>query len=337
MKQTLRIVLQALTGALVVVALAGVWGWQEMDSMMQRPLALIRPVLITITPGSNLTRIAADLEREGFVTHRWLFALRARLDGVAHRLKAGTYEINDGETPTQILAALVAGRTRVFQVTFIEGCRFDDMRRTLGKAPHLVHTLTDVSDSELARALGLPVAALEGKFFPSTYQYEAGTEDRLILARAQQRMQQILDRLWTTRQSGLPYKSAYEALIMASIIEKETGQADERPAIAGVFLRRLVRGMKLQTDPTVIYGLGAAFDGNLTRADLTRDTPYNSYTRGGLPPTPIAMPGEAALNAALNPATGDALYFVAKGDGGHQFSNSLHEHNAAVRRYQLKR
>jgi UPF0755 protein len=198
-------------------------------------------------------------------------------------------------------------------------------------------TLDGLEPPAIMAALGLEPRHPEGLFFPSTYRFDDGDSDADILRRAYRRMQRVLDDAWAKRDPELPYATPYEALIMASIVEKETGQADEREAIAGVFVRRLRRGMKLQTDPTVIYGLGAAFDGNLRRADLRRDTPYNTYTRHGLPPTPIALPGAAAIEAALHPADGKALYFVAKGDGSHHFSDSLRQHNNAVRRYQLKR
>jgi UPF0755 protein len=209
------------------------------------------------------------------------------------------------------------------------------MRAGLDAEPALIHTLAALDDDSVLARLGLDAPSPEGLFFPATYHYEDGDSDLDILARAARRMQKELDTAWQGRRDGLPYTSPYEALIMASIIEKETGRAEERARIGGVFVRRLQRGMKLQTDPTVIYGLGTGFDGNLRRADLRRDTPYNTYVHHGLPPTPIAMPGADAIAAALDPAPGSALYFVAKGDGAHHFSNSLREHNAAVRRYQL--
>ena len=236
-----------------------------------------------------------------------------------------------------MLEAFRTGDTKTFDVTFIEGSRFADMRRVLAAQPHLLHTIEDKSDEELMAELGVPEIPAEGMFFPSTYRYEAGSRDIELQARACTQLQEILNREWEERAEDLPYASPYDALIMASIIEEETGRAQERREIAGVFVRRLKRGMKLQTDPTVIYGLGKAFDGNLRRADLEGDTPYNTYTRSGLPPTPIALPGADAIAAALDPAPGKALYFVARGDGTHQFSKTLNEHNVAVHRYQLRR
>ena len=235
-----------------------------------------------------------------------------------------------------LLSHMVAGNTKSFSVTFVEGMRFDDMLRILADTPHITSVLTGLDHQEIMRRVGQPEQHPEGQFFPATYDFGHGSEDITILRRAYQRMRRELADAWRERDPELPYETPDEALVMASIIEKETGLASERAEIAGVFVRRLRRGMKLQTDPTVIYGLGAAFDGNLRRADLRRDTPYNTYTRHGLPPTPIALPGADAIHAALHPAPGNSLFFVARGDGSHQFSATLAEHNRAVRRYQLK-
>ncbi len=317
-------------------AVAGAW-WLHAQTRqaMHAPLALDAPTLFRIAPGSNVRTIARRLEREGWVRDYRLFVLAARIDNLAHRIQAGTYELVPGSSLADFLDAIVAGRTKTFAIRFIEGSRFTDMRAELAAAPALAHHLAELDDDAVLARLGLEAPSPEGLFFPATYHYEDGDRDLDILARAARRMQAELDAAWRARRDGLPYGSPYEALIMASIIEKETGRADERARIGGVFVRRLQRGMKLQTDPTVIYGLGAGFDGNLRRADLRRDTPYNTYVRHGLPPTPIAMPGADAIAAALDPAPGSALYFVAKGDGAHHFSDSLREHNAAVRRYQL--
>lgn len=325
----------ALALVLLVAALGA--AWHESTRVLARPLALDAPRIFTIASGSSVAAVARQLNTEGWLPEPRLLTWRARVDGRARALKAGTYEAVPGDTLDSLLARIVAGQTKRFAVTFIEGCRFADMRATLAAAPYLVHTLDDADDPSLAADLGLPTSRPEGWFFPATYDYEAGTEDRAILRRAHRRMTEELARQWEARAADLPLQSPYEALVLASIIEKETGAAAERAEIAGVFARRLQRGMRLQTDPTVIYGLGTDFDGDLRRADLTRDTPYNTYTRAGLPPTPIAMPGAAALAAAVQPAAGEALYFVARGDGRHHFSGSLGEHNAAVRRYQLER
>ncbi len=337
MKPVLRRVALAGCLAAIAVVVAALALEREMQRLMQHTINLDAPVLLRVAPGSNVRTLGRQLEREGWLADYRLFALHARLAGDASRIQAGTYEVLPGDTPQAVLARIVAGRTKRFDITFVEGATFADLRRVLAAAPHLQTTLAGVADDDVMAALDLPPGPPEGLFFPSTYHYADGSTDRDVLRRAWRKMQQVLDAAWELRAPELPYTDAYAALIMASIVEKETGSAGERAEIAGVFVRRLRRGMKLQTDPTVIYGLGAAFDGNLTRADLARDTPYNTYTRGGLPPTPIAMPGRAAIEAALHPADGETLYFVARGDGSHQFSKTLREHNQAVRRYQLRR
>lgn len=338
MKRALRIVLWCTALGALASAGAGWWLQQEMARIMA--LESVAPgtrQLFVIEPGSSLGDVASRLEAEGWLASRTLFALSARLRGVAHRIKAGTYEIRGGDTPQAILERIVAGDTHAFGLTVVEGTTFGSLLLLLAEAPGLRHTVTTMSGADIMTALERPGVHPEGQFFPATYRYHADTTDLELLRRMHTRLQQELDRAWRERAPDLPYDSAYEALIMASIVEKETGRAEERAAIAGVFLRRLKLGMKLQTDPTVIYGLGASFDGNLRRRDLRQDTPYNTYTRHGLPPTPIALSGRAALVAATQPADGKALYFVARGDGSHQFSETLSEHNRAVRRYQLKR
>lgn len=303
---------------------------------MARPNAISEPLLFIVKTGSDLAQVARDVERAGLVSHYAYFEWRARWTGVAAALQAGTYEVLPRDTAAEVLAKLVHGRTKTFTITFIEGTRFSDLRRLLDADAHVAHQCAQRSDAEVMTALGLAGQAAEGQFFPSTYHFKANTSDLALLKRAYLRMQKLLASSWPRRAAQLPYNSPYDALIMASIIEKETARADERPAIAGVFVRRLARGMKLQTDPTVIYGMGKTYNGNLRHADLERDTPYNTYTRGGLPPTPIAMPGAAALEAAVMPAPGNALYFVARGDGSHQFSSTLSEHDDAVRKFQLR-
>ncbi|MEQ8661153.1 MAG: endolytic transglycosylase MltG [Gammaproteobacteria bacterium] len=335
MRRRFRLALTLLVVAALATLAGAAWLREETRRVMHAPLALDAPRLLRIEPGSNVTSIARRLEAEGWLPDYRFFVLSARLDDRAQRIQAGTYELAPGDSLHDFLAALVAGRTKTFAIRFIEGCRFSEMRALLAAEPYLQHSLDGLSDAALLARLGLEARSPEGLFFPATYHFDDGTRDVDILARAARRMQDILGQAWAQRREGLPYASPYEALIMASIIEKETGRADERARIGGVFVRRLERGMKLQTDPTVIYGLGDGFDGNLRRADLRRDTPYNTYVRHGLPPTPIAMPGADAFAAALDPAPGNALYFVAKGDGAHHFSASLGEHNAAVRRYQL--
>jgi UPF0755 protein len=257
--------------------------------------------------------------------------------GGAGRLHAGEYAIEPGLSPRALLAKLAAGEVIQHHFTIVEGWTFAQLRDALAHDAGLTQSLSTSDDAAIMRQLGAADAPPEGWFLPETYNYVKGMEDIDILRRAHKAMADELDKLWPGRDPNVPLQSPYEALILASIVEKETGRADERPQIAAVFQHRLKIGMRLQTDPTVIYGLGAAFDGNLRRADLDTDTPFNTYTRDGLPPTPIALPGAASLNAALHPAATDALYFVARGNGSHEFSATLEAHNRAVAKYQLHR
>jgi UPF0755 protein len=240
-------------------------------------------------------------------------------------------------TPYQLLLSLNHGKATQGSVTFIEGRTFAQMRAKLTKNDAVKQTISVLSESEILKNMGSEYTIAEGLFFPDTYYFDRNTADTVMLQRSYEAMRTKLDMAWKKRAAGLPYKNSYQALIMASIVEKETGQASERPLIAGVFINRLRIGMRLQTDPSVIYGMGAQYKGNIRKKDLLTDTPYNTYTRIGLPPTPIAMPGLASIEAALHPASTRALYFVGKGDGSHAFSNSLEEHNRAVVKYQLKK
>jgi UPF0755 protein len=254
--------------------------------------------------------------------------------GVVTRLQVGEYAVGHGMTPITLLDKLEDGRVIQHRFTIVEGWNFRELRAALAREPALEQTIAGLSDEEVMRQLGAGGEHPEGRFLPETYHYTRGLSDLDLLKRSRLAMRAALEAAWESRMPDLPIKSEYEALILASIIEKETGSAGERPQIAGVFVRRLRLGMKLQTDPTVIYGIGATYSGNITRRHLEQDTPYNSYVRFGLPPTPIALPGRAAIEAAVNPAPGDALYFVSRGDGSHVFSATLSEHNAAVSRYQ---
>jgi UPF0755 protein len=240
-------------------------------------------------------------------------------------------------TPYQLLLSLNNGKSTQGSVTFIEGRTFVQMRAKLEKNDAVKQTISVLSESEILKNMGSEYAVAEGLFFPDTYYFDRNTADTVMLQRSYDAMRSKLDDAWNKRATGLPYKNSYQALIMASIVEKETGKASERPMIAGVFINRMRYGMRLQTDPTVIYGMGAQYKGNIRKKDLLTDTPYNTYTRNGLPPTPIAMPGLASIEAALHPASTKALYFVGKGDGSHAFSNNLEEHNRAVAKYQLKK
>ena len=292
------------------------------------------PKTFSITPGTSLQGLAAQLHKSHIVNSPLAFRLLGRLLNKSKVLKAGVYEISRPLTPLALYEKIERGEVTQAAVQFIEGWTIREVRAALKQQVNLRHASATMTDAQLLAAIGATEGHVEGLFFPDTYFYVPHTTDIDILRRAYRTQRDKLAMEWQGRAPGLPYRTPYEALIMASIIEKETGVADERPIIAAVFLNRLNQGMRLQTDPTVIYGLGAGFDGDLRKENLQRDTPYNTYTRRGLPPTPIAVPRAAALHAALHPAKSDALYFVARGDGTHVFSSTLEAHNRAVNRYQ---
>jgi len=310
-------------------AAAGAWWW------LQRPMTLAAPsVELSIEAGSSPREVAhawvaAGVQEDARLLYQWF-----RWSGQARQIRAGSYEIHQGATPRELLAKMVRGDEILEQLRLIEGWTFRQWRAALAAAPALKHQTAEMSDADIMAALGAPGQHPEGRFFPDTYAYSRGVSDLTVLKRAYRSMDRRLDAAWSGRAEKLPLKSPEEALILASIVEKETGAAADRGLVAAVFVNRLRLGMPLQTDPSVIYGLGAAFDGNLRKRDLLADTPYNSYTRAGLPPTPIAMPGAAALAAALHPAPSRALYFVARGDGSSEFSDDLAAHNRAVNKYQ---
>ncbi len=288
----------------------------------------------SITRGSGLRNATRQMIEAGIGMQAWPFNLLGRLASKQTAIKAGSYQVSTGVTPWQLMKKITQGDFAQSEVAFIEGWTFRQMRAALDVHAAVRHDSTGLPDADLMRRLGADTLMPEGLFFPDTYLFGKGESDLAILARAHRTMRKQLQSAWQQRDPDVPLASPYEALILASIVEKETGQASERELIAGVFINRLRAGMKLQTDPTVIYGLGVKFDGNLRKRDLTRDGPFNTYTRAGLPPHPIAMPGQAALLAVLSPARTDALYFVARGDGTSQFSRSLDEHNRAVAKYQ---
>lgn len=293
-------------------------------------------VVVEVLPGTAFSGIARLLAREGLISRpRWL-TLYAVLTGQAERIQAGEYQIQPGLSPKQLLELLVSGKVVQYQVTLVEGWRFDDFLAKLAEQDKLVKKTFSLSPQQIMAELGRPEEHPEGRFFPDSYQYVAGTSDLDILKRAYERLEMVLAEEWQNRSDNLPYETSYEALIMASIIEKETGLASERGEIAGVFIRRLQRGMRLQTDPTVIYGLGTNYQGNIKRKHLRQSTAYNTYVIKGLPPTPIAMVGRAAIHAALHPQPGTSLYFVARGDGSHFFSDTLEQHQSAVQQYQIE-
>ncbi|MEA3638571.1 MAG: endolytic transglycosylase MltG [Lamprobacter sp.] len=291
--------------------------------------------LFEIRPGTRLRDLAARLADEGLIGDPYFFIALAYQERLQSQIKAGEYAIVQGMRPRDLLRLFASGRSVQYPVTLIEGWTFRDALDSLSTHEVLTLELAGLSDAEVMQRIGIEDAHPEGWLFPDTYLVTRDSTDVAVLKRAHARMKQVLNEEWGQRLDDLPIETPYEALILASIIEKETGLATERPDIAGVFVRRLRRGMRLQTDPTVIYGMGDDYDGNIRRQDLRQATAYNTYVIDGLPPTPIALPGREALHAALNPAAGDALYFVSRGDGSHHFSATLKEHNCAVRKYQL--
>jgi len=299
-------------------------------------LAIDKPLQFSLKHGSSLRGAARQMQAAGVIHTPRQFELLARILDDANRIQAGNYEIGGAITPFALLRKLTSGDRSQDRITFVEGWTLGQMRAALDSHAAIKHDTQGVVESEFVRRLGIPHASAEGLFFPDTYYFANGTSDAAILRRAYRAMQAQLDSFWKSRAGGLPLENPYQALILASIIEKETGQPGERPIIAAVFVNRLRLGMRLQSDPTVIYGLGAQFDGDLRKRDLLADGPYNTYTREGLPPTPIAMPGANALTAALNPASTKALYFVARGDGTSYFSATLAEHERAVTKYQRR-
>jgi UPF0755 protein len=311
------------------------WRWLQDWWLQPGPAAPAQTFIVP--PGSSMAEVAALLSDRGLLSRPALWRAAARWQSLDGQIKQGEYRVSDPVSPAALLALLVAGEVVEYQLTLPEGITLAQALVILHSSEGLTATL-EGPDAPALLALVDPHPSAEGWFFPDSYRYTRGDTDLAVLEQAHRRMTRMLAELWQARTMALPYDTPYEALIMASIVERETGLAAERDAIAGVFVRRLERGMRLQTDPTVIYGLGATFDGNLRRVHLADETnPYNSYRHHGLPPTPIALPGRAAIEAALNPLQGSALYFVARGDGSHVFSDTLEQHNAAVRAYQLQR
>ena len=323
---------------LAAVALGG-WFWVRYQGFADAPIALAGTErILVVESGDGFRDILRKLRGLGVVEgHDLEWKALAHEMQVVTRLQVGEYTIRHGITPRELLAKLESGKVIQQRFTIVEGWNLRELRAALAKDPTLGQTLADTPDDGLMAALGRDDAHPEGRFLPETYHYTRGMSDRDLLARAALAMDKALADAWAMRSPDSPLKSPDELLVLASIVEKETGKASERAEIAGVFTRRLVKGMLLQTDPTVIYGMGSAYDGNIRRKDLETDTPYNTYTRAGLPPTPIALPGRAALVAAAQPADGDTLYFVSRGDGSHVFSATLAEHNRAVACHQLKR
>lgn len=326
---------------LTLILLAGLAAaalWYHYQQFLQTPLNLPQEGLtLEVERGTSLKKLAQKLADQNVLDQPDYFYWYGRQRRQAHLIRAGEYAVPADSTPEKLFDLLISGKTITYKLTLVEGWNFKQIMAAIQANPILKKELTDLDAEQIMQRLGYADQHPEGQFFPDTYLFPRGTSDVQFLQRAYQRMQKILQEVWAERAEDIAVKTPEEALILASIVEKETGKASERTQIAGVFTRRLKINMKLQTDPTVIYGMGDRFKGNIRRKDLRENTPYNTYVHRGLPPTPICMPGRDALHAAVNPADGKALYFVSKGDGSHQFSATLKAHNAAVRKYQLKR
>lgn len=321
-----------LLGAVAVVSglIAGGTWW-----LLRQPLALpVSPFEFHVKAGSSLSGVARELAARQALVHPLLLIGLARWRGVDRGIKAGSYEVEQGITLPRLLDMLTQGDVTQTSLTIVEGTTFAELKELLRRSPDVANTVLDLSDRELLTRIGASESHLEGMFFPDTYFFATGGTDLALLKRAYRTLRERLDAGWDKRAADLPLATPYDALILASIVEKETGRAAERPLIASVFVNRLKIGMRLQTDPTVIYGLGSGFDGDLRKRDLDADTPYNTYTRAGLPPTPIALPSQASIDAVMNPPKTPYLYFVARGDGSSAFSATLQEHNRAVAKYQ---
>ncbi|RJG06152.1 endolytic transglycosylase MltG [Noviherbaspirillum cavernae] len=315
---------------LALVCAGGVYFWAHNPIIAQGAPS----IEFSIKSGSSVKSSAEQIADAGVPLNPVMFSLLARFGGKGGRLKAGNYELKPGTTPLSLIDQLVRGEFAQESLSIIEGWTFKQMRQAIAEHPALKHDTAHLSDKELIAKIAPNYSMPEGLFFPDTYLFAKGASDLQIYRQAHALLLRKLDDAWASRDPSMPYKSPYEVLVMASIVEKETGQRSERTMIAGVFVNRLKRGMLLQTDPTVIYGMGDNYQGNIRKRDLETDTPYNTYTRTGLPPTPIALPGKESLAAAVNPAKTDALYFVSRGNGTSEFSSNLGDHNRAVNKYQ---
>lgn len=312
---------------------------KDVESFLKTPVNLPeKGIILDISPGMNIDDVVTLLRSKNIIRNALYFKWYARFTGDAGKLKVGEYSLKPTLYPEELLAIITSGRVLQYDFTIIEGWNFSQLRQALEKSPHLNQTLKGLTNDEVMAALDLEGEPFEGYFLPDTYFFPKNYSDADLLKRSHAAMTKVVDEAWAKRQPNLPIKNKHELLTLASIIEKESGVASERPEIAGVFTRRLQKGMRLQTDPTVIYGLGDSYRGKIYQSDLQRDTPYNTYTRNGLPPTPIAMPSREAIFAAIDPKSGKTLYFVAKGDGSgeHVFSATLDEHNKAVREYRRR-
>ena len=331
-----KLLLLLVAGLVALVLALALAGW-SLRSALDQPLKLESERLIEVVPGDTPGGLLNRLEGEGVLDGAFWLRLYWRFNLPGQALHSGEYRLTPQQIARDLLELWRRGEVVQYSLTLVEGWSFRQVRAALVRQEKLEQRLADLDDKALMDRLGLAGVSPEGRFFPDTYRYVRGMSDLDLLKQASVRLDQVLDEEWARRADGLPYRKPYDALIMASMVEKETGVAEERGQIAGVFVRRLRTGMRLQTDPTVIFGLGERYNGNLTRAHLQQPTPYNTYVIDGMPPTPIALAGREAIHAALNPVAGKSLYFVARGDGSHVFSETLEQHNRAVREYQLKR
>jgi UPF0755 protein len=332
-RKLLLLLVAGLAALVLALALAG---W-SLRSALDQPLKLESERLIEVVPGDTPGGLLNRLEGEGVLDGAFWLRLYWRFNLSGQALHSGEYRLTPQQRARDLLDLWRRGEVVQYSLTLVEGWNFRQVRAALARQEALKQSLADLDDQALMARLDLAGVSPEGRFFPDTYRYVRGMSDLDLLRQARDRLDQVLQEEWARRAEGLPYRKPYDALIMASMVEKETGVAEERGQIAGVFVRRLRSGMRLQTDPTVIFGLGERYNGNLTRAHLQQPTPYNTYVIDGMPPTPIALAGREAIHAALNPVAGKSLYFVARGDGSHVFSETLEQHNRAVREYQLKR
>lgn len=322
---------------LIVLVVSSTWIWSSYKNALDETLTIKGGDFdYSIKSGSSLSAIIYDLANKKVLKYPRYLLWYARLNGLSNKMKTGDYRLYKNMTAQDFLNDIFTGKVIQYSLTIIEGWSFKQLVEAINAHPQIKHTINKLSYNEIMLKLSLGGTHYEGQFLPDTYHFPKDLTDIEFLKRAHLSLQSVIKQEWANRAVGLLYKNSYEALIMASIVEKETGQASERKQIAGVFVRRLEKRMRLQTDPTVIYGMGEKYKGNIRKRDLLKDTPYNTYRRSGLPPTPIALPGRDAIHAALHPDDGDALYFVARGDGSHQFSATLQEHNKAVIKYQLK-
>ena len=326
---------------LLILGGGGFWGYQKLTEFVHTPVNVTQDQLLTIERGTTGSKLAALLEQEKILDHADLLTWLLKLQPQLNKVKAGTYSLMGVKTLQDLLDMINSGKEAQFNVKFIEGKTFKEWRKNLENAPHLKQTLQGKSDKEIMALLDIPAVAkavyewnnMEGWLYPDTYNYTPNSTDLELLKRSATRLQKALDKAWNERDENLPLADPYQMLILASIVEKETGVAAERPQVASVFINRLKANMKLQTDPTVIYGMGESYTGNIRKKDLETITPYNTYMIEGLPPTPIAMVSESALQAVAHPAKTDFYYFVADGSGGHKFTRNLNEHNKAVQEY----